>query len=108
MLTETFRVVITHPGGRREELAVDAERVLVGCGAHCEIRLPQGVAAIEQLAIEARSGGVFAEARALDPMPQLNGSPFTQGRLLPDAVIGIGPFSLEVQLVEVERGATAR
>jgi hypothetical protein len=108
MLTETFRVVIRHPGGRREELAVDAERVLVGSGAHCEIRLPQGVAAVEQLAIEARAGGVFAEARALDPMPQLNGSPFTQGRLLPDAVIGIGPFSLEVQLVEVERGALAR
>jgi len=108
MLTETFRVVITHPGGRREELAVDAERVLVGSGAHCEIRLPQGVAALEQLVIEARSGGMFAEARALEPMPQLNGSPFTQGRLLPDAVIGIGAYSLEVQLVEVERGATAR
>lgn len=108
MLTETFYVVITHPGGRREELSVDAERVLVGSGAHCEIRLPQGMAAVEQLVIETRSGGVFAEARSLDPMPQLNGSPFTQGRLLPDAVIGVGPFSLEVRRMEVERGANAR
>jgi len=108
MLTGTFKIVITHPGGRREELAVDAERVLVGSGAHCEIRLPQGVAAVEQLVIEARSGGVFVEARSLDPMPELNGSPFTQGRLLPDAVIGIGPLSLTVQLIEIERGATAR
>ena len=87
---------------------MDAERVLVGSGAHCEIRLPHGVVAVEQLSIETRAGGVFAEARSLDPMPQLNGSPFTQGRLLPDAVLGIGPFSLEVRLVEVERGATAK
>ena len=108
MLTGTFKFVVTHPNGRREELAVDAERVLVGTGAHCEIRLPQGLAAIEQLAIEARAGGVFAEARALDPMPTLNGTPFTQGRLLPDAVIGIGPLSLQVELLEIERGAAAR
>lgn len=108
MLTGTFKFVITHPNGRREELAVDAERVLVGTGAHCEIRLPQGLAALEQLVIEPRAGGVFAEARALDPMPTLNGTPFTQGRLLPDAVIGIGPLSLQVQLLEIERGATAR
>ncbi|MET0792852.1 MAG: hypothetical protein ABW061_15130 [Polyangiaceae bacterium] len=108
MLNGTFKFVVTHPNGRREELAVDAERVLVGTGAHCEIRLPQGLAALEQLAIEPRAGGVFAEARALDPMPTLNGTPFTQGRLLPDAVIGIGPLSLQVELLELERGATAR
>ena len=108
MLTGTFRIVISHPGGRREELSVDAERVLVGSGAHCDIRLPHGLAAIEQLAIDARAGGVFVEARSLDPMPELNGSPFTQGRLLPDAVIGIGPLSLTVELLEIERGATQR
>lgn len=108
MLTGTFKFVVMHPNGRREELAVDAERVLVGSGAHCEIRLPQGLAAVEQLAVEARAGGVFAEARAMDPMPTLNGTPFTQGRLLPDAVIGIGPLTLQVALVEVERGASAR
>jgi hypothetical protein len=108
MLTGTFRIVLTLPNGRREELAVDAERVLVGTGAHCEIRLPQGLAAVEQLAIEARAGAVFVEARAMDPMPTLNGTPFTQGRLLPDAVIGIGLLSLQVQLVEMERGATTR
>lgn len=108
MLTGNFRFVITHPDGRKETLSVDAERVLVGSGAHCEIRLPQGLAAIEQLAIESRAGGVFAEARALDPMPTLNGTPFTQGRLLADAVIGIGPLSLQVDLIEVERGVGAR
>ena len=108
MLTGTFKFVITHPNGRREELAVDAERVLVGTGAHCEIRLPQGLAALEQLLIEPRAGGVFAEARALDPMPTLNGTPFTQGRLLPDAVIGVGPLSLQVELLEIERGTSAR
>ncbi len=108
MLTGTFRFLITHPNGRREELAVDAERVLIGSGAHCEIRLPQGLSAIEQLVVEPRAGGVFAEARALEPMPTLNGTPFTQGRLLPDAVIGIGALSLQVQLVEIERGTTAR
>lgn len=108
MLTGTFKFVVTHPNGRREELAVDAERVLVGTGAHCEIRLPQGLAALEQLLVEPRAGGVFAEARALDPMPTLNGTPFTQGRLLPDAVIGIGPLTVQVELVELERGASAR
>ena len=79
-------IISVKRAGKITSYEIHGARVLVGSGAHCEIRLPQGMAAVEQLVIESRQGGVFAEARSLDPMPQLNGSPFTQGRLLPDAV----------------------
>ena len=36
---------IRHPDGRSEELVVDSDRVLIGSGAHCEIRLPAAEAA---------------------------------------------------------------
>jgi len=82
--------------GKRTELTVDSELARVGSGAHCEIRLPIEQAAIEQLRVEVRSGAVFAETRAVQPPTLLNGSPFTQGRLLPDSVLEVGSLKLSV------------
>jgi hypothetical protein len=105
----TVVVTVRHPDGRSEDLQVDSERVLVGSGAHCEIRLPREHAAIEALLIEAKSGGIFAEARSLHPPPLLNGMPFTAGRLLTDAVVVLGQLQLTVRVIETSaQGGAAR
>lgn len=93
----TLQFTLVDPQGTTQVLTVDSDTATVGSGAHCEIRLPQEESAIEQLYVEAKSGGVFAEARSLDPPVLLNGSTFTQGRLLPDSVLRIGRVELSVE-----------
>jgi hypothetical protein len=106
----TLVVTVKHPDGRTEEVQVDSDRVLIGSGAHCEVRLAREHGAIEVLLVEARSGGVFAEARSLHPPPMLNGTPFTSGRLLPDAVVSVADLSLSVRVIETssQPGASRR
>jgi hypothetical protein len=75
---------------------LDAERVLVGTGAHCEIRLPLDQAAVEHVALETAGGIVRAQARAFEPQATINGVPFMEAQLAPDAVLGIGRTEIRV------------
>ena len=111
MATNTYlRFTIAYPDGTQRELSVDSDRVTVGTGAHCEIRLAgeEGVA-VEQLSIEAQSGAVIAEARSMTPPATLNGLPFTRGRLLPTTTLQLGRLSLRVECAEAgDRPLVAR
>jgi hypothetical protein len=86
--------------GATQSISVDSVRALVGSGAHCEIRLPSEQCPDEQLVIEARNGGVYGEARCLNPPALLNGVPFTQGRILPESMLEVGGTRLQVLLGE--------
>src|SRR5437879_2277683 len=101
-------MILKYPDGRREQLSVDADRALVGSGAHCEIRLPVEHAAVEHLVVEARQGVVFGEARSLEPAPTVSGVPFTQGRLLPESLIKIGDVELSISLMHISGDAEAK
>jgi hypothetical protein len=96
---------IRHPDGRQEQLVVDSDRVLVGSGAHCEIRLPATEAAVEHVLVTFLGGGVFATARELNPSPTINGSPFTQAPLLAESVLGVGRVQILVGVVDVAENA---
>jgi hypothetical protein len=96
---------IRHGDGRTEELVVDSDRVLIGSGAHCEIRLPASDAAVEHVLVTFLGGGVFATARALSPPPTINGSPFTQAPLLSESTLGIGSVQMTIGVVEVAENA---
>lgn len=96
---------IRHPDGRTEQLVVDSDRVLIGSGAHCEIRLPATEAAIEHVLVTFLGGGVFATARALSPPPTINGSPFTQAPLLAESMLGVGQVQMTIGVVEVTENA---
>ena len=96
---------IRHPDGRQEQLVVDSDRVLIGSGAHCEIRLPAAEAAVEHVLVTFLGGGVFATARALSPAPTINGSPFTQAPLLAESMLGVGQVQLFVGVVDIAENA---
>jgi hypothetical protein len=96
---------IRHPDGREEQLLVDSDRVLIGSGAHCEIRLPAAEAAVEHVLVTFLGGGVFATARALSPAPTINGSAFTQAPLLAESVLGVGQVQLLVGVVDIAENA---
>jgi hypothetical protein len=95
-----LRFTIGYPDGSKRDLSVDADSVIVGSGAHCEIRLAGDEIPVEQLRVEARGGGVFAEARSMTPPALLNGLPFTRGRLQPNTTLRIGRLELRVECAE--------
>ncbi len=89
------------PDGRVEDVVVDSDRVLVGSGAHCEIRLPPESSAVEHVLVTLSGTSVGVEARVFDPPPTINGVPFAQAPLLSDATLGIGGVQLKISVVEV-------
>lgn len=95
-----LRFSIEYPDGATRELSVDSDSVTVGSGAHCEIRLQGEEVPVEQLHVEARSGGVFAEARSMTPPALVHGVPLSQGRLLPNTVVHVGSIRLRVEYAE--------
>jgi hypothetical protein len=84
---------------------MEAERVLIGSGAHCEIRLPVDQARVEHVLIELGPAGVFARALNFDPPPTINSAPFQQAPLSPGSVLGVGGCQILVELVEGAAGA---
>jgi hypothetical protein len=66
MQSVEFEVV--HAGGRREVFSTRATRVLIGRGAHCDVRLATDQAAAEHLVLELASFGWTL--RVLAPLPR--------------------------------------
>ncbi|AKT36520.1 FHA domain-containing protein [Chondromyces crocatus] len=95
----SFRVQL--PDGGPQQLLVDSDRVLIGSGAHCEIRLPGDTAASEHVLITFLGGNVYAQARSLQPPPLLNGAPFTEAPLQQNALLQIGQSEITVSIVEI-------
>jgi hypothetical protein len=92
---------ISASGSDSDRVVVDSEQVLVGSGPHCEIRLPADQAAAEHVLVTFLGGAIYAQARAFQPPPLLNGSPFTETPLTPGSRLTIGPVEITVSLVEI-------
>lgn len=101
-MARPLRVQIKLPNGPLEPLLVDVERLLIGSGAHCEIRLPIDQARAEHVLLENVPSGLFARVLAYEPQPMLNGQPFQQAPLGPGAVLSIGGSQIIVDLAEPE------
>jgi hypothetical protein len=104
----TLGFTLRLPDGRFQQLAVDADTALIGSGAHCEIRLLPEDCPLEQLLVEARAGGVFGQARSMNPPALLNGVPFTQGKLLPESILQIGRVQVSVALSQLSHEPAAK
>ena len=94
----TLRFQIQHSNGREEQVTVEAERALIGSGAHCEIRLPIDQAAVEHILIQVGAGGVFAQALNFEPSPTIGGVAFTQAPLPADVVLGVNQTQMLVSI----------
>jgi hypothetical protein len=99
-----LRFQIRHPNGQVEQLQVEAERVLIGTGAHCEIRLPLDQAALESVLIQRSAGGVYAQALSFEPPPTINNTPFSQAPLQAESVLGIGQVQIYVSMTDAAQG----
>jgi hypothetical protein len=96
----TLRFQIRLHTGQVDQLSMEAERVLIGSGAHCEIRLPVDQARVEHVLIELGPSGIFARALNFEPPPTINNIPFQQAPLPPGAVLGVGGCQILVELAE--------
>jgi hypothetical protein len=88
------------PTGQVEQVTIESERVKIGSGAHCEIRLPLTEARVEHVLIELGPAGIFARALSFDPQPTINNVPFTQAPLPPGAVLGISGTQIYIEVIE--------
>ncbi len=95
-----LRFQIVHANGRQEVITVEAERALIGSGAHCEIRLPVDQAAVEHVLVQVGAAGVFVQALQFQPPPTIAGVPFTQAPLPPDAMLGVGSSQMLITLTD--------
>lgn len=86
--------------GASYTLTVDSDQARVGSGGHCEIRLLDADVAFEHLLVEARSGTLYGEVRSTELPVELNGTPFFQGRVLPESVVRLGNVELRMQTVD--------
>ena len=92
------------PHGEIAQLSIESERVLIGSGAHCEIRLPLAEARVEHVLIELGPAGIFARALSFEPPPTINNVPFTQAPLPPGSVLGVTGTQIFVEVVEGNQG----
>ncbi len=103
-----LRVQTRLPTGQVEQVVIEGERVLVGSGAHCEIRLPLAEARVEHVLIELGAAGIFASALSFEPPPTINNVPFTQAPLPPGSILGVTGTQIYVEVVEGPAAGTAR
>lgn len=95
------------PTGQVETLSIEAERVLIGSAAHCDVRLPVDQAKAEHVLVELGPAGAFARALAFEPPPTINNVPFTQVPLQPNATLGVNQCQLLVTVGEATGGGDA-
>lgn len=93
-----LRFEIRYAHGQKEAATVESDRVLIGSGAHCDVRLPLDQAANEHMAIEVVGTTVRAEAKAFNPPVTVNGAPFAKGVVVPNVPIAIGTTLIYVAL----------
>ena len=96
------RFEIRYADGRKEITNVEGDRVIIGHGAHCDIRLPLDQAANEHVAVEVVGGSVRVETLAFDPPATVNGMPFTNIPILPDVPLKIGSTRIFVTIGDVD------
>ncbi len=103
----TLKFQIRHPNGHVEHLTVEGERVMIGAGAHCELRLPVDQSALEAVLIQQTGAAIYAKALSFDPPPTLNNTPFSQAPVQAESVLGVGQMQIYVTLSQDEAGGPA-
>lgn len=92
---DVIRFRVHHTDGKFDEFFTEWPQVLVGSGAHCEIRLRDAGVRAEHVVFRETPAGWTATARCLDPPPTLDGVVFSQAAI-------VGACTLQVSRTRIE------
>lgn len=103
-----IRIEVTHANGRVDNLNVEVERVLIGSGAHCDVRLGVDQGQLEHVVLHVTPTGIVAQALAQNPPVTVDGVPFTQTSLTTEQTLILSQTRIRAGIVEVgvARGKT--
>ena len=96
-----FELVVVRTTGPREILTVQAQRLLVGSGAHCDVRITDDGAGREHVLLELVGDGIVATAKHFAPRPAFEGRPFTQRQIGKSGELIVASTRLYVRAVPV-------
>jgi hypothetical protein len=104
---EQLHFAIAHADGRCETTTAQATRIVIGSGAHCDVRLAPDQAAFEHVAIEDDAAGPIIRSLASSPAVVLGGAPLTTHALGPLTTFRIGATQIEITraVVGLDAGA---
>lgn len=97
---------IRHADGRNERTAARAARVVIGSGAHCDVRLSADQAAFEHVAIESSPTGPLVRSLAMTPPTTIGGVPLSSVSLATTVVLRIG--ATQVQVTRIAQAMTKK
>jgi hypothetical protein len=103
---ENLNFEIRHADGRLERTAAEASRIVIGSGAHCDVRLAADQAAFEHVAIEAQPAGLVVRCLAATPPTSLDGVVLAAQLLGPAALLRIG--ATQIQITRVVHAAAVK
>lgn len=84
--------------GKTEVMDIDVERLLIGSGAHCDIRVGQESAAWEHIRIDEENGALIARVIPDDALAYISGAPFRESVLQDGAVIKLEHVAITYQV----------
>ncbi|MBL8609591.1 MAG: hypothetical protein JNL38_19830 [Myxococcales bacterium] len=96
----TLRLTLTDAYGKTETLGTDAARLLVGSGAHCDVRVHGPGVGREHVLLEQTPLGVVATVHPTLPSAALDGAPFRRARFAPGVKLTFAGVSLHYTRVE--------
>lgn len=89
-----------------DSLTVANDRVLVGSGAHCDVRLPATECASEQAVIEGFAGAIRISIKSTRPPVFVDGRRVDEGATVLGSILTIGATSLHIALTaSIDAGA---
>lgn len=101
---EELRVDIQYPDGRTERSVVQSARVVIGSGAHCDVRLAPDQAAFEHVAVEMLPEGTRV-TRLAKEAATLDGNVFSIATLGPFGMLVVGQTMVRIERATVEGAA---
>lgn len=91
---------VTHPHGRSETTLVLADRIVLGSGAHCDVRVAVDQAAFEHIVFTRHATGFRIENIAAEAPASLDGAPFRFADMAGPITITVHSTTVRVSLAE--------
>lgn len=106
MQTSIFE--IKYETGKTARMEVEGDRILIGSGAHCDLRLAPEMSAWEHVVLTAEGDGMVARLLARASNATIDGESFRQARLVDGARIRIGEIEIVYRMSVASNAAKRR